>query len=375
MGKVEKMLFIQKHKYACLYSIIFLMMVFACSFAWAEIAADKSAAVIFSYQRVGEDSLPQSSVTVEQFKAHIKELTSEGYQVLPLPQVIDALQKGTALPPRTVVLTFDGAWLSTLNNAIPLLEDENLPFTIFFASDMADAGNPAHMSWKQLRRLQKDKLVTFGIFPSAYASMAGMSPETASATINKAVSRFREELGSDPAYFAYPYGEYSSSLRQDLQKYSFKAAFGQQSGVAHAKSDLFALPRFTLTGAYGDFDRFLLTVHAKPLPVSDVMPEDMVLTQNPPLIGFTVTPEITDLSKLSCFVSGKGKVELARLGDNRIEIRLSEPFDDRGTRVNCTMPDDDAVPGQPQNWRWFGMQLTDKSFSADDGNEGDDSGE
>ena len=33
------------------------------------------------------------------------------------------------------------------------------------------------------------------------------------------------------------------------------------------------------------------TANALPLPVTDVMPEDMLIEENPPLIGFTVAPE------------------------------------------------------------------------------------
>ncbi|HEX2752263.1 MAG TPA: hypothetical protein VHP34_03990, partial [Alphaproteobacteria bacterium] len=139
------------------------------------------------------------------------------------------------------------------------------------------------------------------------------------------------------------------------------------SGVMHAESDFMALPRFIMTDIYGDIDRFRLTANALPLPVADVMPDDMVMADNPPMIGFTVSPEIKDLDRLSCFISGLGKAALVKPGGNRVEIRLDEPLVDRRTRVNCTIPDDTIIPGQPQSWRWFGMQLVNKDFMEEPG--------
>lgn len=359
------MYFNRQYKYRVLWGMAVVVLGLLAPVPARAIEADASSAVIFAYQHIGDDAAGQSSISLDQFKAHIDELKTEGYHVRPLPEIIAALKSGAALPPQTIALTFDGAWLSTLSNAVPLLTDANMPFTVFFASDMADTGAPNHMTWKQLRTLRKNKLASFGILPAAYVHMAGSPADQNAARINKAIERYRDEMGAAPTFFAYPYGEYSSALKKQLSGYPFVAAFGQQSGVAHAKSDFMALPRFTLTDGFGDLDRFTLTTHALPLPVSDVIPDDMIMTQNPPMIGFTVTSELKDLSRLSCFVSGQGKAQLARLGNNRIEIRLQEKLEDRGTRINCTMPDDKVVAGSPQVWRWFGMELIDLNYNAD----------
>ncbi|MCE9507538.1 MAG: polysaccharide deacetylase family protein [Alphaproteobacteria bacterium] len=335
--------------------------------ARAEISADNSTAVIFVYQRVGEDSVAQSNISLEQFKEHITELTKGSYSVLPLPKIINALKNGDTLPPHTIGLTFDGAYQATLANAAPLLEDAKLPFTVFFASDMADGGNPAHMNWNQIKKLKKDPLVSLGILPAAYAHMPSQTSEQNSTLINKAIAKYRDVLGEEPAFFSYPYGEYNTALKKQLAGYNFKGVFGQQSGVIYPHSDFLALPRFTMTDDYGDLDRFVLTANAAPLPVSEVVPEDTVLAQNPPIIGFTVAPGISNLSKLSCFGSGLGKLKLARIGGGRIEMRPEQPFVDRRTRINCTLPNDVIMPGEARSWRWFGMLLIAPSVEEDSG--------
>lgn len=334
--------------------------------AAASIEADGSAAVVFAYQRVGEDTMPQSSISVEQFKEHIRELKSEGYSVLPLQQVIGAIKNGDTLPHKAVALTFDGAYLSTRSNALALLDEAEFPYTVFFSSDMADGSNPAHMTWDQLKALKNNKRASLGILPSAYAHMVGQTPEQNAAIINKAVSKYREVFGEEPAFFAWPYGEYSSALKKQIEGYKFGAAFGQQSGVLYKGADFLALPRFTMTDNFGGLDRFRLTASALPFPVSGITPEDTALTQNPPMIGFTVAPEIKDLSKLSCFVSGIGKVGIMKPGGNRVEIRVETPFTDRRTRINCTLPDDTVIPGETPGWRWLGMLLVDMEYAEEE---------
>ena len=361
------MLTIQKHKCAALYSAILgLGMLLTPLHAHATTDSDRASAVIFVYQRIGDDSLPQSSISLDRFREHIKELKTGGYNVLPLPKIIDALKDGETLPQKTVGITFEGAHIATLAAATPLLDEAELPFTVFFSSDAADGGSPSQMSWKQIKDLKKDRLVTLGILPSAYAHMVSQTPEQNGALINKAIAKYREQFEEEPQFFAYPYGEYSTGLKKQMAGYTFRAAFGQQSGVAHGKSDFMALPRFTMTDSFGDLERFQLTASALPLPVTDVIPDDTLIKDNPPIIGFTVAPDIKT-PKLSCFISGVGKAELTRPGGGRIEIRLKDPLDDRRTRVNCTMPDDTVIPGQPQSWRWFGMLLIAPEVDEDAG--------
>jgi poly-beta-1,6-N-acetyl-D-glucosamine N-deacetylase len=373
------MLAIQKHKRAALYSAIFgLGLLLQPLQAFATIDADRASAVIFVYQRVGDESLPQGSISLDQFRQHIRELKTGGYNVLPLPRIIEALKEGDTLPQKTVGITFEGAYANTINAVRPLLDEANLPFTVFFSSDLADGGNPAHMTWGQLKDLRRSRNATLGILPSAYAHMVGQTKEQNAALINKAIAKYRENFDEEPQYFAYPYGEYSAELRKQMESYAFSAAFGQQSGVVHAKSDFLALPRFTMTDNYGDLERFQITAGALPLPVTDLIPDDMIIKDNPPLIGFTVTPDLRNISKLSCFVSGVGKSEVTRPGGNRVEIRLTAPLDDRRTRINCTMPDDTVIPGERQAWRWFGMMLIAADYddepppSQPPGEEGDD---
>ena len=309
-----------------------------------------NSAVVFAYNRFGEDQSPGSSIRIDQFEAHLEELTTGGYAVLPLPAILDALRAGKPLPDRAVAITVDDATRSFFTQAWPRLKAAGLPVTLFVATDPIDRGAGTHMSWAELRQLQAAG-VTIGGLGATTLSLVESPPDEARAELRRMADRLRAELGRRPALFAYPEGEYSRALQELAGELGFTAAFGQQSGVLHPRADLRALPRFVMNESYGSVERFRLAANALPLPVSDLTPDDPLLTVNPPPLGFTVSGEVGDLSRLACFASGQGRTRLERIADDRIEVRITDPFPPGRARVNCTLPTADG------RWRWFGVQF------------------
>lgn len=336
--------------------------------AAAPLAQDATAAVILAYSRIGEDEYPETSIRREQFESHIRELVAGRYNVISLPAVVDALRRGESLPPHTVALTFDGGHRSVLDNAVPLLKKYGLPFTIFIATEHAAHPSSEYLGWSDLRDIRRDRLATIGLHPDLYTRLYDRPDEEIARRINNARTAFRDQMGTEPDLFAYPFGEYSQSYRDIVEKQGFAAAFGQHSGAAFAGSDLYTLPRFTMTESYGGLDRFSLTADALPLPVSDIEPRDPVLSGPRPSIGFTVDPALKDrIAALSCFVSGQGRPGIEILSGSRIELRLAKDFDQDRIRINCTLP---AVPednADNPRWRWFGMLLVGTRRTQGDG--------
>ncbi len=323
------------------------------------IALDDQSAVIFTYHHIGDELATSGNLDKEQFAAHIDELKSGHYTVMPLPQLVEVLKAGGKLPDPAVAITFDGAHRNTLNYAAPLLIRAGLPFTIFIATDTLDAETPDSLRWDELRRLMRNDLVSVGLHPASYQKLYTKDQAEIARQLNKALTRYRKELGQEARLFAYPYGEYSLAYKQIVERQGFLAAFGQQSGVAYAGADMFALPRFSMTTPYGDIERFRMTAMALPLPAFDVSPQDPYIKNNNPEIGFTIDEGLKNQVKaMSCFSSSSEKAKLQTLSGTRIEIRLEKPFEDERGRINCTMPGPiDDNTDQPR-WRWYGMLLT-----------------
>lgn len=314
-------------------------------------AADS--AVVLMYHRFGEDAYPTTSVTMAQFRAHIMELTGGDYHVMPLADILSALRNGQALPERAVAISVDDAYLSVYERAWPLLREHNLPFTLFVATETVDRRIRGYMRWDQIRELHRAG-VTIASQGVTHPHMPDDGMTKNRWELESSAARIATETGVRPRLFAYPYGEASAEIARLVAEAGYGAAFGQHSGVIHAGSDPWFLPRFPVNVNFGDMERFRRVINAAALPVSDLVPRDPWLSApgaaNPPQFGFTLDGAVERAADLACYGSNMGRIAmLERLGP-RVEVRFAKPFPPGRTRINCTVPTRDG------RWRWFGMQ-------------------
>lgn len=314
-------------------------------------ARSADSAVILMYHRFGEDGFRSTNIKITQFEDHIRTLASGPYTVLPVAEIVAALREGRELPDRTVGITIDDAYRSVYTEAFPRLKAAGLPFTLFVSTDSVDRGLSGFLTWDQIREV-RDAGNDIGAHSASHLHMTEASAETNRAEMTRSLQRFKEELGTAPALFAYPYGEASLAVWNVVREFGFTTAFGQHSGAAHTTSLPYYLPRFALTEDYGDPENFVLRINTKGLPVEDVTPEDPELRdRNPPLVGFTVGSAIPSLLGFACYHSQFGEIEFTQLGRNRVEIRFPSPLASGRTRLNCTKPADEG------RWYWYGMQF------------------
>ena len=314
------------------------------------IAAD--GASIIMYHRFGENDFPTTNVRLEQLDAHIKELTTGGYTVLPVPEIVRRLKSGEAFDDLTVGITIDDAYLSVLKEAWPRFKRAGLPFTVFVATEAVDKNYSRYMSWAQLGELSADPLVSVGSQTASHLHMIDATAERNAADVERSQARFQDMLGFQPDLVAYPYGEFDGGVVDTVKQAGFKAGFGQHSGAFGAGDDLFRLPRFAMNENYGDVARLKTAASAQPIPVSDFDPVDTVvsLDNNPPLIGFTVPDGLPRTAEINCFSNHEGKLHVEHLGP-RVEVRMTRKLPQGRTRMNCTMPTGPAGEGR---FRWLG---------------------
>lgn len=311
--------------------------------------ADNSKAVILAYHRIGEPEHIGSNLNEETFLNHVEEIINNDYNVISLPEVVKAIKAQEPLPPRTIAITFEGAYRSAYQHAIPALIEKKLPFTIFIASESTKI--PNHLDWKTLKKISKYDGASFGILPATYTHINGLDKAEATRLINKSRTAFKENMGFEAKLFSYPFGEISHTLKTIAQEQGFDAALGLQSGPAYTGTDPLRLPRFTMTDQYASLDRFRMISNTYPLPIKELVPEDTLIKAPLEQIGFTVDLK-QSLNSLSCHISGQGKPAIEIL-ENRVEIIPQEPISSERTRMNCTLPNN--TEEEEQSWRWFSL--------------------
>jgi len=137
---------------------------------------------IVAYHSVADDHdhpLSLLSLPVRSFERQLRHLRRRGFQTLTLYDVHDYLKRGTAVPAKSVVLTFDDGYLDNWVFAFPLLKKYGMKASIFVITDFVEevACRPTledvwegraderelewwgYASWPELERMQKSGLV------------------------------------------------------------------------------------------------------------------------------------------------------------------------------------------------------------------------
>jgi peptidoglycan/xylan/chitin deacetylase (PgdA/CDA1 family) len=84
------------------------------------------------------------SATPEGFARQMEHLV-RFYRVVSMPEVLEAVEKGTPLPKRAVLITFDDAYVDFAEMAWPILKNFRLPATMFVPT--AYANQPERVFW------------------------------------------------------------------------------------------------------------------------------------------------------------------------------------------------------------------------------------
>ena len=150
----------------------------------------------------------------------LQSLKRRGYEGLTVAEAERRLASGT-LPRRTVVVTFDDAYASTLL-AKPLLDAVGYPATVFVVTSFADsgerlcwagieqwvdgpyAGELQPLAWGELRALRDDGW-EIGSHTVTHARLPEVDDETLERELGDSRARIVAELGAC-ATIAYPYG-------------------------------------------------------------------------------------------------------------------------------------------------------------------------
>jgi peptidoglycan/xylan/chitin deacetylase (PgdA/CDA1 family) len=310
----------------------------------------------FIYHRFGDDRYPSTDISAEDFAAQLRWLKKEGRPVLSLGEVVRRLRAGEALPEGCVVLTVDDAFRSFFETGMPLLRRYGFPVTLFV--NTAAVGSPGYLDWAELKRLAGEG-VEIGNHSRSHAYLLnrreGESTEDwrrrVRGDITAAQQELARELGRAPTLFAYPYGEFSPELQKIVAGLGFYAAVAQQSGVISPASDLFALPRFPMGGAYATLEGFRAKAAMKPLPVRVLAPDTPVLAAPgpPPVLRVAIDTRFIRADELKCFVQGRNSCRVVAEPGGEGEFTAVAEHALAGRRNKYTL----TAPGRRGGWYWF----------------------
>ncbi len=186
------------------------------------------------------------SVAPEIFARQCRYLADNGYTTITLDEYLAARAGKLKLPARPVILTFDDGYRDFYTNAYPILRRYQMRATIYIISDKV--GQPAYMTWKQLRELAASPLITIGAHTRTHVPLDDVPTSRAQDEIVVGKQILEEQLGIPIKHFCYPYGHYSEAVRALVGAAGYLSATTTRRRIAVAEDNPLLLPRIEIGG-------------------------------------------------------------------------------------------------------------------------------
>ncbi|KAA3440835.1 polysaccharide deacetylase family protein [Rufibacter hautae] len=168
--------------------------------------------------KVGKDYI----VKPNDFKAQMKMLADSGYHTI-LPDQLQAyLTKGTPLPSKPIMLTFDDTKLDQYTVAKPELDKYGFKGVFFIMT--VSIGRPNYMTKEQIKELS-DAGHVIGSHTYDHHNVKKYEDKDWITQIEKPTKQLEAITGKPIKYFAYPFGLWRPEAIPELKKRGFDAAY------------------------------------------------------------------------------------------------------------------------------------------------------
>ena len=221
---------------------------------------------ILCYHRF-DDKHEKLSVPEQKFSQQMQYLYENNYKVIPLSYMIDFLQGKRALPEKSVVITIDDGYRSTIDTAFPILKKYNFPATVFLYTDFMNARDA--LRWDHIKTMHSSGLISFQPHSKTHPNMSlrikNESDKQYSLRLNEEIrdpgEKIQRTLRNNMHTFAYPFGDTNQLIIGKLKTLDYHLGVTVQPGSNGAFAYPFMLKRTMIFGDFNedDFARSLET--------------------------------------------------------------------------------------------------------------------
>jgi peptidoglycan/xylan/chitin deacetylase (PgdA/CDA1 family) len=192
----------------------------------------------------------ETRTSPERFALQMQFLAEAGYRALTLSQAVHDLQSGD-VHPRSVVITFDDAYLNFYHAALPVLGAYHFPATVFAVAGFVGSSKPgwaSFMSWQHLRGARSAG-IEIGSHTVNHPELHRLSFDQVGKEIRESKDLIEQNLGSRIQTFSYPYAfpeqdhSFVSLLKSHLLDSGYVGGVSTILGTAALKHELMFLPR------------------------------------------------------------------------------------------------------------------------------------
>ncbi|MGQ0601333.1 MAG: polysaccharide deacetylase family protein [Anaerolineales bacterium] len=194
----------------------------------------------------------RQSLTVkpEDFAAQMQYLHDNGYAVVSLYDLSEAIALGKPLPEKAVALTFDDGYRTLMDYAVPVMQSYGFHGTVFAVTEFTDFDNPHYLSWPQIKELFA---LGWDIEPhtKTHVGLAGRPRDLQLYQMLGSIETIEANLGVRPRFICYPAGKYDEVTLQLAYEMNLWGGVTTANGRLHGFGDRFHWTRVRVDGRYG----------------------------------------------------------------------------------------------------------------------------
>lgn len=294
----------------------FLLLLISALTLWAN-------AHIFVYHRFGDSRYPSTNTTIKELRSQFDYFKNNGYEVVPLEKLADALREKKKIPDNWIVLTIDDNFKSFYTNGLEIFKEYNYPFSLFVYVEATQKKYPDYLTWDNLKEISKYGSIEFHSY--AHGHMNEMSNEEIEKDFKKGLKLFKKHLGIKPKFFTYPYGEYTQRVKDVVLSYGFKGIINQNMGAVASFSDIYDMDRTALVGK-SNLKHYL---RYKALDALWIEPRDY------PKDGVLKSLHVKTKEKnknANYYISGEGWLK-TKLTNGEVNLKLNRKLTKKRTRI------------------------------------------
>jgi len=290
---------------------------------------------LFVFHRFDDNRHPSTNTSTQTLRAEFEYLKKNDYKVISLERLHKAYQNGETIDDKWVVLTIDDSFKSFYNNGLPLFKEYDYPFTLFVYVQATVGSYGDYMSWEQIK--EASNYGEIGFHSYAHPHLVSMSDKAIAKDSQKGMAIMEEKLGYKPKYYAYPYGEYNTRVRKQLEAFDFDLIINQNAGAVDKESDPHDLDRTALTGA----NNIKVKLRTKTMPTTWINPKDWPKNGKITTLKATLPKEV---KRIEYYISGYGwksatvnNGHLATQIDKKLKMSRTRIFLKSGNRQSSLM--------------------------------------
>ena len=228
---------------------------------------------VLNYHQVEEKNGNPLTLWPDQFEAQMAYLADEGYTTITIDEMMEALENGTPLPEKPVIITFDDGYADNYEYAYPILKKYGFKATIFLIYDFTNT-YPNYLTWDQIDEMKASGLIRFESHTMTHANLAELtSTDELRHEIADSHDLLSEKLGYDMQYIAYPGGRVNEEIEEITRAAGYRGGFTVHYGLSTPEEGRYQMDRIPIFGAnMHTLTRFKLRLAFAPLiaPLEDL---------------------------------------------------------------------------------------------------------